>query len=56
MAVKNLNRIKSEIKKSVGVSVKIQNNIVCAKNIIFGMLHYMAAEMVNMHEVSLVIK
>ena len=40
-------QIKSEITINVGVSVKIQNIIVCAKNIIFGILLHEVAEMVS---------
>ena len=52
LIVKNVTRIESGITISVGVSVKIQKNIVCAKkkNKLFGILQHVAAKMANMYE------
>ena len=52
---KNLTPIKSGITISVGVSIKIQKNTICAKKITFGVLQHECAKMVNMQEVLLVI-
>ena len=49
--VESVTSIKSVIKISVGVSVKIQKNITCAKKFIFLILQHVAAQMVNMQEV-----
>ena len=45
--VENVTQIKIGIAISVGVSVKVQKNIVCAKKIIFGTLIYVVAKLVN---------
>ena len=45
---KNITRIKNGITINVGVSVKIQKNIICAKKIIFGILQHVVVKMVNM--------
>ena len=52
LIVKNVTRIESGITISVGVSVKIQKNIVCAKKKkkLFGILQHVAAKMANMYE------
>ena len=50
LIIKNVTWIKSGIAKSVGVSIKIQKNILCAKNVIFGILQYVATKVVNMQE------
>ena len=51
LRVKSVGRIKSGIFTSVGVSVKIQKNIVFAKRIIFGVLLHVVDKMVKMQEV-----
>ena len=53
LIVKNVTRIESGITISVGVSVKIQKSIVCAKKKkkkLFGILQHVAAKMANMYE------
>ena len=45
--------IKSGTTISVGVSVKILNNIICAKEIIFWILLHVVVEMVKIYEVLL---
>ena len=47
LMVKNVIRIKNGRVINVGVSVKIWKNIMCAKNIIFGILLHVVAKMVN---------
>ena len=44
----NVTQIKSGRTRNVGASVKIQNNIMCAKKFIFEILIHIAVEMVNM--------
>ena len=43
----NVIQIKSRITRNVDVSVKIWKNTICAKNIIFGVVLHVVAEMVN---------
>ena len=38
LMTENVTQIKSEITVNVGINVKIPNNIMCAKKIIFGIL------------------
>ena len=47
LMAENVIQIKSGIMINVHASVKIQINIVCTKNFIFGVLLHVAAEMVN---------
>ena len=49
-------QIKRGIMTNAGVNVKIQKNIICAKNIIFAIVLHVAVKMVNMSEVLLVIQ
>ena len=48
LIVKNVTQIKSGITISVGRSVKMKKNIMCAKTVMFGILQHVAAKMVNM--------
>ena len=56
LIVKNLTRIKNGITIIVGVSVKIQKNIVSTKKITFEIQQHVFAKMVNIKEVSLTIQ
>ena len=47
LIVERVTRIKSEITISVGVSVKIVKNTIPVKKIIFGILFYLVAKIVN---------
>ena len=49
-------QIKRGIMTNAGVNVKIQKNIICAKNIIFAIVLHVAMKMENMSEVLLVIQ
>ena len=54
--VENVTWIKSGITVSVGVSVKFSKKTVCTKKVIFGILQYVAAKMVNIQEVLMAIQ
>ena len=54
--VENVTQIKSGITISVGVSVKILKNIMCAKMVTFGILLHVVVEMVSLKEVSSMIQ
>ena len=46
--IENVIQAKNGITINVGVSVKIQKNIMCAKKIIFGILLHAVVKMANM--------
>ena len=54
LIVKNVAWMKSEITTSVGISMKMQKKIVYRKKVIFGILQYVVAKMVNMQEVLMI--
>ena len=54
LIVKNVTWMKSEITTSVGISMKMQKKIVYRKKVIFGILQYVVAKMVNMQEVLMI--
>ena len=49
-------QIKRRITTNAGVGVKIQKNIICAKNIIFAIVLHVVVKVVDMSEVLLVIQ
>ena len=51
--VENVTQINSEITEEVGVSVKVQKHIMCAKMVMFGILVLVPVKMVQMPEVLL---
>ena len=51
----NTIQIKSVVMIRVAVSVKIQSNIVCAKNILSGILVYMIVKLIGVSKVLLMI-
>ena len=51
MIAENVIEIKSGITINVGVNVKIQQKIMCGKEIIFGILPHVLVNMVNMQEI-----
>ena len=51
--VENVTQIKSGTTINVGVTIKIRQNIICAKKIILGMLLHVVVKMVNIQEVNL---
>ena len=50
--IKNVIQIKSGIKINVGVSVKIQKNIVCARKVIYEILLHVVVKMINRSVIS----
>ena len=56
LIVKNMIQIKNEITIKVGMSVKIQKNIICVENNIFGILLLVVMKMENIYEVLLTIQ
>ena len=46
--LENVTQIKSGITINVGVSVKIQNNIVCTKKVLFRILLHVVLKRLNM--------
>ena len=50
LMVENVIEIKSGITINTDVSVKIQKNIICTKNITFGILLHVVAKMINMYD------
>ena len=56
LMVENVTWIKSGITVCVGVSVKFSKKTVCTKKVIFGILQYVAAKMVNIQEVLMAIQ
>ena len=49
--VENLTQINSETTAKVGVNVKVQKHIICAKRVIIGILVVVPIKMVHMPEV-----
>ena len=47
LVVENVAGIKNGITINVGVSIKIQKNIVCAKKYIFGILLHVLVKIIN---------
>ena len=54
--VENVTQTKSGITINVCVNVQMQNNIMCAKEIIFGILLHVVSKMVHIEEVLLMIQ
>ena len=56
LMAENVTRIKSGITINVGVSAKMQENIMCVKKIILGIHLHVVLKMVNMQEALLTIQ